>query len=235
MGVETNNSTNERLDEISLRLKNELTRKMGDEIKRWENGLLKVLNYLSENSLRNDHNSPSAGMMSDGENTILVELASHGLVSDQENIDPNESFVGAQKPIWHSMSVNASLGSIFSWSETSPWDASWTEIAFSPSDIIPPLGLLWSLRSEFSDREFKAFSISFSHCLISSLLFRVDSFFNLKDISSNDVFLCYQKGFHLSFWLRGFFDGISKKGHFPNIVSYPEFTTWMIIYYGTAF
>ena len=125
---------------------------MEDEVKQSENDILKALISLSENSLRNDHNSPSTGLMSDGENAISVQLASHGLVSDQENIDPNEAFADIECHIGLCAPTKDSLGSIFSWSETSSWYASSTEIVFSPSDFIPELGLLWWLRSEFSDR-----------------------------------------------------------------------------------
>ena len=69
---------------------------MKNEIRKSANIILKVLNSLSENSLRDDHNSPSTETTSDVENTISVEPASHGLNSD---IDPNESFIGAQPNI----------------------------------------------------------------------------------------------------------------------------------------
>ena len=57
---------------------------------------LKALNSLLENSIRRDHNSPSTGIVSDGEKLISVQPAFHGLTSDQENIDLNGSFGGAQ-------------------------------------------------------------------------------------------------------------------------------------------
>ena len=69
---------------------------MNDEIRKSENIILKALNALSMNPLRDDRNSPSADITSDGENTIPVQRASHGVDLDQENIDPHESFIGAQ-------------------------------------------------------------------------------------------------------------------------------------------
>ena len=88
--------TEEQVNERFLRIENELTRKMGNHIKKSEIYILKALKALSENSLRNDHNSPSAEVTSDGENSISVQSVSHGLDSDQENIDPNESVIGAE-------------------------------------------------------------------------------------------------------------------------------------------
>ena len=44
------------------------------------------LKSMSENSLRDDHNSPSPEIILYGENTISVQPASHGLNWDQENI-----------------------------------------------------------------------------------------------------------------------------------------------------
>ena len=79
-----------------MRTENELTRKMKDEVRKSENNILKALNVLSENPLRNDPNRPSAEITSDGKNTNSVQSASHGLDLDQENIDPNESFIGAE-------------------------------------------------------------------------------------------------------------------------------------------
>ena len=58
--------------------------------------ILEAFNSLSESSLRVDQNGPSAEVTSDGENTILVQPASQGLDSDQENTDLKESFIGAQ-------------------------------------------------------------------------------------------------------------------------------------------
>ena len=74
----------------------QLTRKLTDDIRRSENNILNALNSLSENPLVDDHNGPSAELTSDGETTISVQRASHGLDSDPENIDPNEFFIGAQ-------------------------------------------------------------------------------------------------------------------------------------------
>ena len=54
------------------------------------------------------------------------------------------------------------LGSMFSWSESSPWEAGWTEIVFFA--VWSCLGV-WS---EFFDKEFKAFSVLFRDFLISS-------------------------------------------------------------------
>ena len=70
-----------------------------------------------------------------------------------------------------------------------PWEASWTEIVFSPSDGIPALGLLWPSRSEFFDRQFKTLSLLFSDSLISFLFFRVNSFSILKDISPDSSYV----------------------------------------------
>ena len=64
-----------------------------------ENNILKALSSLSVNSLRDDHNGPSAEITSDGENRISVQPASHGQDSEQDNIDPNESFIGAQPSV----------------------------------------------------------------------------------------------------------------------------------------
>ena len=63
---------------------------MMDEIGKSEKKLPKTLNSLSQNSIRDDHNSPNAEIMPDGENTISVQFASDGLDSDQENFDPND-------------------------------------------------------------------------------------------------------------------------------------------------
>ena len=69
---------------------------MKNEIRKSGHILLKALTSQSKNSLRIDHNGPVAEITSDGAKTILVEHASQGLHSDRENIDPNESFIGAQ-------------------------------------------------------------------------------------------------------------------------------------------
>ena len=69
---ETNSLTEEQVDEISLRRKNELTRKTKDEIGKSENNILKALNSRSKNSLSDDHNGPSAEIASDGQKTIAV-------------------------------------------------------------------------------------------------------------------------------------------------------------------
>ena len=80
---------------------------MKDEIRISENNILKGLFSLSKNSLRDDHYGPSAEIASDCEYTISVQPASDRLDSDQENINPNESFIGVQpnlydttQPIW---------------------------------------------------------------------------------------------------------------------------------------
>ena len=83
-----------------MRIENELTWKKKDEIRKSANNILKALNSLSENSLGDEYKGPSAEITSGGENTISVQPASHGLDSDQENIDPKEFFVGVQ-PIVH--------------------------------------------------------------------------------------------------------------------------------------
>ena len=57
---------------------------------------MKALNSLSENLLNDGYSNPSAETAPCGKNTISVQPASHGLDSDQEIIDPIESFVGAQ-------------------------------------------------------------------------------------------------------------------------------------------
>ena len=87
----------------------------------------------------------------------------------------------------------------FSCSESSPWDACWTEIVFTFSDVILALGLLWSSPSEFSDRKFKAFSSIFSDFLISFLIFWVNSFSMFKDTSS----ICSSVKLFLSTFSRG--------------------------------
>ena len=69
---------------------------MKDQIRKSENNILKTLNSLSENPLDDNRNGPSADITSDGKNTNSVQLASHGPDLDQENIDLNESFIGAQ-------------------------------------------------------------------------------------------------------------------------------------------
>ena len=96
LDTETNSLSEEQVDEISLRIENDSTRKMKNEIRKSRNNILKVLDSLSENSLRKDHNGSSAQITSDGAKVILVQPASHELDSDRENIDPNESFIGAQ-------------------------------------------------------------------------------------------------------------------------------------------
>ena len=88
LDTETNNSTEEEFNEISLRIENEITGKMEYEIRKAENNILKALSSLSQKSLSDDHSSSSTEITSDGENMILVQPASHGLDSDQDNIDP---------------------------------------------------------------------------------------------------------------------------------------------------
>ena len=73
---------------------------MRDEIRKSENIILKALKSLSENSLRNDHNLSVAMLTSDGVKTISVQPAPHELDSDQKNVDPNESFIGAQPNLY---------------------------------------------------------------------------------------------------------------------------------------
>ena len=58
--------------------------------------MMKALNSLSEDPLSNHSNDTSTEIRPDVENTISVQLASQGLDLDQENINPNESFFGAQ-------------------------------------------------------------------------------------------------------------------------------------------
>ena len=53
--------------------------------------------FLSQDQLRNHSNNSCAEIAPDGENTTVVQPAFHGLVLDQKNIDPKESFIGAQK------------------------------------------------------------------------------------------------------------------------------------------
>ena len=60
LNTETNSVTEERVDEISLRIENEITQKLKDEIKKSENNILRTLNSLSENSLRDYQNGSSA-------------------------------------------------------------------------------------------------------------------------------------------------------------------------------
>ena len=79
--------------------------------------------------------------------------------------------------------IKDSLESMFSWSKSSPSDVGWTEIVFSPSDVISALTPLWSSPSAFSDKEIKTFSMSFSDFLISSFIFQVILFSIVKDIS----------------------------------------------------
>ena len=88
---------------MSLRKEIEITWKLKDEIKKSKNNILKKLTYPLENSLRDDHNVLSAEITSDGENTIWVQPAFHGLHSDRENIDPKECFIGV-KPSVHEIS-----------------------------------------------------------------------------------------------------------------------------------
>ena len=57
--IETNGLPEEQVNEISLRIENELTRKMRHEIRKSENNILKALNSFPENSIRNDHNGQS--------------------------------------------------------------------------------------------------------------------------------------------------------------------------------
>ena len=80
-------------------MENELTRKMRDEIKKSEKIMLKALKSLSDNALRNDHNSPIADITSDGEKTISVQRACRRLDSEEENKDANESFFAASTAI----------------------------------------------------------------------------------------------------------------------------------------
>ena len=58
--------------------------------------ILRALSSLSENSLRDDHNSPSAEITSYGENVNLVESISRGPESDQQNFGCNKTFIGTQ-------------------------------------------------------------------------------------------------------------------------------------------
>ena len=86
-------------------METDVTRKMKDGIKKLENIVLKALNSLSKDPLRNHSNDLSAEITPDGENTILVQPTSHGLGLVQENSNPNEFFVGAQ-PNLHDKGVS---------------------------------------------------------------------------------------------------------------------------------
>ena len=63
-------------------------------IKKSESTILKFLSSLSENSLSSNNAYPNADVASDSENIIVVQSTSHGLDSDQENVDPDGSFDG---------------------------------------------------------------------------------------------------------------------------------------------
>ena len=95
LDAETNSLTEGLADEVSLRIEDVLSRKMRYEFRKLENSILKALNSLSENSLRDDCNSPSSEITSDCENTISVQPASHGQDLYQEKFVSIESFIGA--------------------------------------------------------------------------------------------------------------------------------------------
>ena len=82
---------------------------MKDEIRKSENKILKFLKSLSGNQVPDDRNGGRAEITSDGENTIFVQFASHGLDLDQEDIDPREFFVGAH-PNLHDLVKRVSEG-----------------------------------------------------------------------------------------------------------------------------
>ena len=67
--------TVEQVDKIPLRIENESTRILKEEMRISENNLQEALNSLSENSIVNDHNGPSADITPDGKNTIWVQFA----------------------------------------------------------------------------------------------------------------------------------------------------------------
>ena len=112
LDTETNSLTEEEVDEISLRIVNEMTRKKKDEIGESENIILEALNSLSENSLRDNHNGPSTEMLSDGENTTLVQPASHGLDSEQQIIGPKE-FLTAHNQTFMTGFKSVQVGFVF--------------------------------------------------------------------------------------------------------------------------
>ena len=96
MDTDKGSLTEEEMVGITQQIENELTKKMKDEIKKTENSVLRALGSPSENSLRDDHNSPIAEMKSDGENVNLVQTMSRGPESVQKKFGPNETFIGAQ-------------------------------------------------------------------------------------------------------------------------------------------
>ena len=118
---------------------------MKDEIKKSENNILKALKSLLEDPLRNHSNDLSAEKTPAGENTISVQPASIGLDLDEENINPNESLIGAQ-PSFRDRSC----------------------LLFPPTDLIPPTSL-WIC--EKKGRNLSTHTrVNFSHSETSSLL-----------------------------------------------------------------
>ena len=62
---------------------------MRDEIKNWENSILKALTSLSEDSPNINNVQPYPNIAKDGDKMILVQFLFHRSDSDQENVDPD--------------------------------------------------------------------------------------------------------------------------------------------------
>ena len=72
--TETVSLTEEEVVEMSLRKKNNVTRKLKAEIKKSENAILKALYFLSENSLKANIDGPYAKKASDKNSMVWDQL-----------------------------------------------------------------------------------------------------------------------------------------------------------------
>ena len=97
--MEKYSSTDEQVDEISLRIENKLTKKRRDKIKKSKNTILKALISPSVNSPNNSNvYYLSSDVAPNSENISFVRSTSHGFDSDQEKLGPDGSTADTQVP-----------------------------------------------------------------------------------------------------------------------------------------
>ena len=98
-----NSLTEEQVDEISLTIANEPTRKMSYEIKSLEITHLKALSFLSENI---NNVSPCADIESDNNNMMLVQSSSERSESDREHVTLEGMFNGTLTDLYDTRYLN---------------------------------------------------------------------------------------------------------------------------------
>ena len=98
--------TDEQIADISQPIENKIARKVKDEIRRTENTFLKALGFLRENPLLGEITSMDAEVTPGEESANMGQFGYHGLESDQENLDPGDSYASVQPDV-HDAETNS--------------------------------------------------------------------------------------------------------------------------------